>query len=140
MRQDEFYQHTRDLFDRCLGIMTKADQEYASDHDKFANFRWQAEVEGRTSEQVAVTFMLKHIRSIAKGVSVREPMEDRICDAINYLFLIAGMRHEQAQGHTGPFAPTPTPLDEAVWRATPLDEAVWRAAEAARHIGGRQDG
>ena len=97
MKKESFYAYARRLIDECFFIMERADLEYASDDDKFANFKWQADAEGRTPEQVAITFFLKHVRALSRGVSIREPMEGRICDIINYALLIAGMRREQEE-------------------------------------------
>lgn len=96
MLKSEFYEYAHRVIDKCFAIMEVADKEYASDADKFANFKWQAEAEDRTPEQVGITFMLKHVRSLSRGVSIREPMEGRICDIINYILLIGGMREEAA--------------------------------------------
>lgn len=113
MQKDEFYDEAHRLIQRCFAIMEMADGEYASAADKFANFKWQAEAEGRTPEQVAITFLLKHIRSLVRGISIREPMEGRICDIINYVLLIHGMRLEAERD-------TKTTVAEAVARTTPI--------------------
>lgn len=97
MLKDEFYDYAHGVVDACFDIMYKADAEYATPQDKFANFKAQALMENRTPEQVAITFMLKHVRSLVNGVSIREPMEGRICDIINYVLLIGGMREETAR-------------------------------------------
>mgnify|MGYP001564614031 CR=1 FL=1 len=100
MDKESFYAYAHEVIDKCFAIMEAADKEYASDADKFANFKWQGEAEGRTPEQIGITFMLKHVRSLSRGVSIREPMEGRICDIINYALLIGGMREEAAQATT----------------------------------------
>ena len=120
MDKQAFYDYANALLVDCFDIMRAADAEYASETDKFANFKWQAEVEGRTPEQVAITFLLKHVRALVRGISIREPMEGRICDIINYALLIAGIRAEEE----------PTTEREAVVGWTTLAEA--QLAEAAR--------
>ena len=74
--------------------MDRADKEYATEDDKLSNFKRQAEMQGIEPLQVAVTFFLKHVFSIARGVSLREPMSGRIYDAINYLHLINALMLE----------------------------------------------
>jgi len=104
MQKEEFYAYTREIIGKCFDIMHKADEEYATPGDKFANFKAQALMENRTPEQVAITFLLKHVRSLVNGVSLREPMEGRICDIINYVLLIAGMREEASRSQTSAVA------------------------------------
>ena len=95
MLKSDFYDYARALIDQAFDILEKADVDYATVDDKLSNFKLQAQWQGTTPEQVCITFLLKHITTIAKGVSTREPMEGRIIDAINYLLLLAGIMHER---------------------------------------------
>lgn len=50
---------------------------------------------GLLPRQVLVNDLGKHILTIAKGVSLREPMRGRIIDAMNYLRLLALMEDSE---------------------------------------------
>ena len=78
--------------------------EYASGEDRLLNFREVAALEGRTLEEVCMSWLLKHIQSINLAVKEgragnkwhwhdeqgNEGMKQRIVDARNYLLLLAG--------------------------------------------------
>ena len=74
-------------------IMEAAHQEYASEADRLQNFNLRAGMGGLTPRQVLTNDLGKHILSIFKGVSLREPMRGRIIDAMNYLRLLAYMEY-----------------------------------------------
>ena len=87
-------------------VLNQAHQEYATDEDRYANFRMVArfirmhpklaEMEvDELAEIVAWVYRLKHIISQIKGVSLREDMLGRTIDDINYGKLIAGLREER---------------------------------------------
>ena len=99
MTQAEFMIFFRRISTECGEIMEKANQEYASDEEKFDNFVGIAEFFKRfnprlaeiTPHDVAAIYFLKHFISTVKGISNREDMEGRYKDAINYGYLMAGM-------------------------------------------------
>lgn len=100
MTQAEFMAFFRRLTAECGGIMEQANQEYASDEEKFDNFvgiaeffkRFNPRLKDITPHDVAGIYFLKHFISITKGISKREGMEGRYKDAINYQYLMAGMQ------------------------------------------------
>lgn len=75
----------------CDTIMLQARQEYASDEEPLQNFFRRATCLGLSPRQVLLSDMLKHVLSMCKGVSLREPMRGRVIDAINYMRLLALM-------------------------------------------------
>jgi hypothetical protein len=67
--------------------------EYASDADALANFKKRAEDVGVDPKQILWIFLSKHLDSIKsyirKGATIsNEPIEGRVNDARNYLFLL----------------------------------------------------
>ena len=71
--------------------LTKAQKEYASGSDPFENFEVLGRVLGLPPRKVLAVYLLKHVVSLVKGVSLREPLRGRIIDAIGYLKLLAYM-------------------------------------------------
>ena len=94
----------RELEDEILNSKRK---EYASTSDRLENFRFVAKAEKRTPTKVALTYLMKHIQSIASQVtsgkydwSVKtatgsEGLKQRIADAVNYLHLLAACIEEE---------------------------------------------
>ena len=88
-----FLEFQADLDDEGHNILRAACQEYASEVDRLQNFNVRAGMLGLTPRQVLTNDLGKHILSIFKGVSLREPMRGRIIDAMNYLRLLAYMEY-----------------------------------------------
>lgn len=100
------WEEQKRLFDEMVGqlnnLLTNKGREYASDADALANFKSGDDI-GVTPLQKAWIFTEKHISAIKsyvkKGqVLSNEPIEGRVYDAINYLFLILCLinEHERA--------------------------------------------
>lgn len=99
----EYMERERDL----LGVKAA---DYATKHNRMANFDRVAAVEGRESEEVCLTYMLKHIDAILVAVSERkvkwcwqdergnEGTMQRIVDARNYLLLLAALLERKHNG------------------------------------------
>ena len=89
----------RELNTEAEDTLDTANKEYATDDDKFNNFHITAnilrEMNPRLAqieaEDVAFIFMMKHLFSICKGVSLREDMRGRFKDCLNYIHLIHGL-------------------------------------------------
>ena len=71
--------------------LKKAQEEYASGSHPFENFEVLGRVLGIPPRKVLAVYLLKHVVSLVKGVSLREPLRGRIIDAIGYLKLLAYM-------------------------------------------------
>lgn len=97
----QFESYCADVLHKVMETMRIANKEYARDEDKFDNFNRIAEqlrrskhLKNVTNVDVAKVYLLKHIDSLVKGVSIREPIEGRITDCIAYLLLMGGMMFE----------------------------------------------
>ena len=86
-------------------ILSHKGNEYSDQEDRLLNFREVAEVLGRTPAEVALSYLLKHIQSIALAVKTGkytwawateggEGLKQRIADARNYLLLLAACLEE----------------------------------------------
>lgn len=80
-------------------MLVKGKEYTVSDEDKFKNFKSIGERMNLKAEQVALTYLLKHMDSIRNfiltGTEVsEEPIMGRIHDARNYLLLLGGIIEE----------------------------------------------
>lgn len=87
--------------------------EYADNEDRLQNFHLQALLQGVKPSEVALTYLLKHILSIAKAVSTgnqpwewttkegHEGLKQRFADARNYLLLLAACLEEETYEKEG---------------------------------------
>jgi hypothetical protein len=102
MEVNDFIKWAKSMQKEENRIMLDKGKEYTvSDDDKFKNFKSIAERINITSEQVALTYLLKHMDSIRNFVltgkeSSSEPIMGRIQDARNYLLLLGGIIEENA--------------------------------------------
>jgi hypothetical protein len=108
MLHKDFIKHTEMLFKSCLETMDSKGSEYSGTDDKFANFKRLSVSLGMPMEVILMVYFTKHIDSITSFVHKRsegktvaeiesglsEPITGRIMDAINYLFILAGMVQE----------------------------------------------
>ena len=86
-------------------IMSHKGNEYSPHEDRLLNFHQVAEFLGRTPAEVALSYLLKHIQSIALAVRTGkyawaweteggEGLKQRIADARNYLLFLAACLEE----------------------------------------------
>lgn len=80
--------------------------EYSDKEDRLQNFHQQAIIQGVEPAAIALTYLLKHVLSIAKAVQTgnqpwvwvteykTEGLKQRIADARNYLLLLAACIEE----------------------------------------------
>ncbi len=107
---EDFY---KELIDKEAEVMMAKKVDYASEDNRWENFESVALMTGVTREQVALTYLLKHIQSIAKAITEDpnagmqfywvkstggEGLKQRFVDARNYLALLAGMLEENKGG------------------------------------------
>jgi hypothetical protein len=96
MFNDEFAKFLDLEMGKILSIRTNAHQEYAG-KDVFENFNRRANELNINRNQAWAVLAFKHVDTIKKfcagtpGVENREAIENRIRDAILYLFLLLGM-------------------------------------------------
>lgn len=96
MTKQEYFSFSRELFNECLEISVKKNQDYTGDsEDPFSNFR-SVEVLGIKTEEGFLTRMMDKMKRISsyiqKGeLSVKdESIMDTLRDLINYSSLLAG--------------------------------------------------
>ena len=90
------------MLERCASILDKKGDDYTDgrrDTDRLWNFRTAAEKLGISVRQAWGTYYFKHDTSVMKfargGKLESEPIEERIADCINYLFLLAMIVEEE---------------------------------------------
>ncbi|HHV98584.1 MAG TPA: hypothetical protein GXX36_03265 [Clostridiaceae bacterium] len=99
--REEFMEHEAKILDWKRG-------EYSPNEDRLQNFREVADFLDRRPSEVALTYLLKHIQSIALAVRSGkyswswnteggEGLKQRIADARNYLLLLAACLDEEKQ-------------------------------------------
>lgn len=97
--RDEFLSHEAKIMDFKRG-------EYSPNSDRLQNFREVAAFLGLRPSEVALTYLLKHIQSIALAVRSGkytwawnteggEGLKQRFADARNYLLLLAACLEEE---------------------------------------------
>lgn len=97
-------QSTQALMEECAAIMVGKEVDYASKEDTMANFKRIGERVGLTKYQIWSVYFGKHADAIANAVKYHpeaprtadesEPLRGRICDAINYLTILANLMDE----------------------------------------------
>ena len=102
MHPKQFQEFREKLTEKRSEILIQANKEYAADDNKFENFELLAQImrlnprlKEILPEDIGMIYRLKHIIAQIKDVSIREGMEGRIIDDLNYGELIAGMREER---------------------------------------------
>ena len=90
-------------------ILLRKRAEYSDQEDRLQNFHQQAAIQGVEPADISLTYLLKHILSIAKAVRTgnqpwvwvtaegSEGLKQRFADARNYLLLLAACI-EEAEG------------------------------------------
>jgi hypothetical protein len=94
----------RSVVAECDRLLTVKGHDYtqgaaswtaSNDHARLKNFYRHAERLGLPARKVLAVYLAKHLDAIetflAHGRVESEPIEGRICDAINYLLLLAKM-------------------------------------------------
>ena len=110
MNLKEFMVLVKGLNAEAEDTLDVANKEYATEESKFNNFELTAailrEMNPRLKdiepEDIALIFMMKHLFSIAAGVSLREDMRGRYKDCLNYIHLHHGIWHEKRQVNNVP--------------------------------------
>ena len=105
MNLKDFMVLVKDLNAEAEDTLDVANKEYATEESKFNNFELTANIiremnprlKQIQAEDVALIFMMKHLFSIAAGVSLREDMRGRYKDCLNYIHLHHGIYQEKRQ-------------------------------------------
>lgn len=88
MERAEFAVVARQIFDECLTTLGEKGRDYADKTDAFEHLKQIAQDVNLPVQKVIHVFLMKHIRTILKGVSTTEPIGKRCIDAINYIVLL----------------------------------------------------
>lgn len=105
MNLKDFMILVRDLNAEAEDTLDVANKEYATEESKFNNFELTASILREMNprlkdiqpEDIAFIFMMKHLFSIAAGVSLREDMRGRYKDCLNYIHLHHGIWYEKKE-------------------------------------------
>jgi len=99
--QEDFDAVIDEFQEATVEILSSKGEEYATDSDRLMNFRTVGDMAGMSPEEVAVTYLLKHIQRLSKAVREEEyewdwrredgseALKQRVADSINYLYLLA---------------------------------------------------
>lgn len=100
MKSEELY----DLIDKkvmpkCLAIMKSKGEAYSGIEDKLGNFKRCSKLAGTDIKKVWFVYFVKHFDALSAYIRGEykdsEPIEGRIEDLINYLFLLRGIIEEE---------------------------------------------
>lgn len=107
MKKEDFQELLRETHRRMLELTASKGEEYSRDQDQLANFKRSAAETGIMPEQVWLIFYNKHADAIKNylrrlklfsesevAISLSEPIESRIDDAVLYLILLKAMIRE----------------------------------------------
>ena len=99
MTKDQFIELIeKDLLPQCMAIMQSKGTAYSGKEDKLGNFKRCAKLSGSSVQQVWFTYFVKHFDALSSYIRDEyidsEPIDGRIMDLINYLFLLYGIIHE----------------------------------------------
>lgn len=103
MNQTDFNEVLRGTIMRTADLLRIKGGEYAGSVDRLANFKRGAALTGCSPEQVLFIYLSKHYDAIATFIQDRaagalrdrsEPIQGRIDDCINYLFLLQALFEE----------------------------------------------
>lgn len=90
MTQGQFIKEIREIYDDCVSIVERKNNDYAADHDPFKNFRF-SELAGVSVEKAIIVRMLDKMSRISnliengKEIKVKdESVEDTLKDLANY--------------------------------------------------------
>ena len=106
MTPERFEVLCEEFADHEAHILARKRGEYTSGEDRLQNFREIANFLGQKPEEVALSYLMKHIQSIALAVRTGkyawaweteggEGLKQRIADARNYLLLLAACLDEE---------------------------------------------
>ena len=89
----------KELLPKCFEIMDSKGIAYSGQIDKLGNFKRLAKMTNTPIELIWFVYFVKHFDAlnsyIKKEYTDSEPIEGRIVDLINYLFLLYGIIKEK---------------------------------------------
>ena len=103
MNNEKFNEVTKTRVEKCLDVMCRKSEEYASDTDKLHNFKVAGNLQGCSQIKALGGMMCKHTVSVydlindyesGKNIPI-ELWDEKIGDSINYLLLLNAMVIEE---------------------------------------------
>lgn len=93
-----------EIINKAKKIMFNKNKEYSKDNNVFSNFDDTSHELGITVQQSWGVFFKKHVSSILQHcksgkVFSNESIDDRICDAINYLIFLAALNRREQENN-----------------------------------------
>ena len=100
MNNEQFEDVFNNRIFECRSVMSRKSSEYASNDDKLHNFKVAAQLQGCSEERALGGFLAKHIVSIFDLINSEHYVpksiwDEKIGDALNYLFLLDAMVAEK---------------------------------------------
>lgn len=91
-----FLRDSNMLLNKCIGMLSKKNHDYASNADVFSNFKSSAKIAGVTPAQSTLVLLGVKVSRLSELVSndkhpMNEKIEDSILDLINYALLLHGL-------------------------------------------------
>lgn len=90
-----------ELLPKCFKVMNTKGLAYSGKEDKLGNFKRCGVLAGMPTTKAWLAYFVKHFDAICSwirgGYNDSEPIEGRIVDAINYLFLLYAIISEPAK-------------------------------------------
>ena len=101
MKSDELYKLiNEELLPDCMEIMKSKGEAYSGQEDKLGNFKRCAKLAGVGIKKAWFIYFVKHLDALSSYVRGEykdsEPIDGRIKDLINYLFLLYGIIKENS--------------------------------------------
>ena len=91
----------KELLPKCMDIMKSKGEAYSGLEDKLGNFKRCSILAGTTIEKAWFIYFVKHFDALSSYIRGEykdsEPIEGRIQDLINYLFLLYGIIKERGE-------------------------------------------
>ena len=102
MKVKRFNKIVEDTLHECKSVLVKKEVEYATEVDRFDNFKRAAEIKGTTPIEAAAGMMVKHEESMWKMINnpdmvTEKLLKDKLGDLINYILLIKGLMVEHME-------------------------------------------
>ena len=96
MTREDFYSLIeKELVPSCIQILKTKGEAYTLGDDRLISFKKNSNLLGISPEKQWFTYFIKHFDSVTSYInenySDSEPIETRIQDMINYLFLLYGL-------------------------------------------------
>ena len=103
MKKEELYKLIEDeVLPKCKEIMMSKGEAYSGQEDKLGNFKRCGKLAGVDTKRAWFIYFAKHFDSLSSYIRGEyvdsEPIEGRIIDLINYLFLFYALIKEKNDG------------------------------------------